>query len=363
MPRSRRSSTPTASHSVGAARFFINGLDTTTRGVDVVAAYTFNAGSMGGWTLTGAYNCNKTKIDKRLNTLGPLAQIPGLVLFGRVEGIRFTHGQPRDKIVFSADGDIGAFGVTARTTRYGKVVSPGAAAPVADPLSLTAFGPDDIFLGAKWITDLEGRVEAAGQDRAGARREQSVRRLSGPLAVRPAGRPAASIRRTRSISLTRSSRRSASTAAISTAGWRSTSDRVARWPGTRLGLVAVLGAQLVPPFVEAVEHGRDRRMVDRLVGLVGDEVLLADVGDVALLRILGEQVVEGLVLGRAHRFGDRLVPFLAIGELGIDVEDDAAEVEQPVAHDFADAVAGQGDAGLELKVIGAERSMWDMAAI
>ena len=144
--------------SIGAARFFINGLDTTTKGIDLVGAYRFNAGDIGTWNLTAAYNYNKNKIDRRLNALGPLAQIPGLVLFGRVEGIRFTNGQPRDKIVLSADGDISDFGVTARTTRYGKVVSPGAAAPLApNQTSLTAFGPDDIFLGAKWITDLEVR--------------------------------------------------------------------------------------------------------------------------------------------------------------------------------------------------------------
>ena len=128
-------------NSVGAARFFINGLDTTTQGVDVVAAYNFRRATSARWTLTAAYNYNKNKIDRRLNALGPLATIPGLVLFGRVEGIRFTNGQPRDKIVFSADGDIGNFGLTARTTRYGKVVSPGAAAPIADPTSLTASVP------------------------------------------------------------------------------------------------------------------------------------------------------------------------------------------------------------------------------
>ena len=148
--------------SVGAARFFINGLDTTTRGLDVVAAYNLRGGALGNWTLTAAYNYNKTKIDKRLSALGPLASIPGLVLFGRVEGIRFTEGQPRDKIVLSADGDLGNFGLTARTTRYGKVVSPGAANPVADPTSLTANGPDDIFLGRKWITDLELRYKPGG---------------------------------------------------------------------------------------------------------------------------------------------------------------------------------------------------------
>jgi iron complex outermembrane receptor protein len=147
---------------VAAARFFINGLDTTTRGVDLVAAYNFRGGDLGRWTLTAAYNYNKTKIDKRLDTDGPLSQIPGLVLFGRVEGIRFTEGQPRDKIVLSADGELGQVGLTARTTRYGKVVSPGAVAPLSDPASLTAYGPDDIFLGRKWITDLEVRYNPGG---------------------------------------------------------------------------------------------------------------------------------------------------------------------------------------------------------
>jgi hypothetical protein len=71
---------------VAAARFFVNGLDTTTRGVDVVGTYRFNAGNLGTWSLTAAYNYNKTRIDRRLNELGPLAAIPGIVLFGRVEG-------------------------------------------------------------------------------------------------------------------------------------------------------------------------------------------------------------------------------------------------------------------------------------
>jgi iron complex outermembrane recepter protein len=144
--------------SVGAARFFINGLDTTTRGLDVIATYRFGLAELGDWSLTAAFNANKTKIDRRINELGPLAQIPGLVLFGRVEGLRFTDGQPKNKIVFSADGDIGNFGITARTTRYGKVLVPEAQAPVSDPNSLTALGPHDQELSPEWITDLELRL-------------------------------------------------------------------------------------------------------------------------------------------------------------------------------------------------------------
>lgn len=143
--------------SIGAARFFINGLDTTTEGVDAVLAYRFDAG-FGAWTLTAAYNYNKNSIDRRITDLGPFATNPNIVLFGRVEGIRFTDGQPRDKIVLSADGKIGAFGLTARTTRYGRVVSPNTALPIATPTSLSALGPDDIQLSPKWITDFELRV-------------------------------------------------------------------------------------------------------------------------------------------------------------------------------------------------------------
>jgi iron complex outermembrane receptor protein len=144
---------------VAAARFFVNGVDTTTKGIDLVGAYNWRAGDFGKWTLTAAYNRNKTSIDERLAAPGALAQIPNIVLFGRVEGLRFTEGQPRDKIVLSADGDLGLVGITARTTRYGRVVSPGAQAPISDPTSLTAFGPDDIFLGRKWVSDAEIRVK------------------------------------------------------------------------------------------------------------------------------------------------------------------------------------------------------------
>jgi iron complex outermembrane recepter protein len=143
--------------SVGAARFFINGLDTTTQGLDAVATYRFSTGGFGDWTLTAAYNMNDTTINRRIAALGPLASIPGLVLFGRVEGIRFTEGQPKDKLVLSADGKIGNFGITFRNTRYGEVISPDAAAPIADPTSLRLLGPDDLVLRPKWISDLEVR--------------------------------------------------------------------------------------------------------------------------------------------------------------------------------------------------------------
>lgn len=144
-------------NSIGAARFFINGLDTTTQGVDVVGTYRFGIEGFGNWSLSAAYNYTKNEIDERLNNLGPLASNPNLILFGRVEGIRFERGQPKDKIVLSADGSFGAFGVTARTTRFGRVIAPTATTLTGVTLGLSDYGPDDVFLKAKWITDLELR--------------------------------------------------------------------------------------------------------------------------------------------------------------------------------------------------------------
>jgi len=145
--------------SVGAARFFINGLDTRTQGVDAVMSWRVPV-DFGKFNLTAAYNYNDQKILKYRNGLGPLATIPNLILFGRTESLRFTRGQPRDKIVLSADGDIGAFGFTLRGTRYGKVLSPGTAAPAApNNLSLNMLGPDDVKLSPKWITDIELRFD------------------------------------------------------------------------------------------------------------------------------------------------------------------------------------------------------------
>ena len=113
----------------------------------------------------------------------------------------------------------------------------------------------------------------------------------------------------------------------------------------------MLGAEMVATRVEALEVGGNCRVVDRLFAFVLDQVLLTDVRDVALLRILREQVIEGLVLRRADLLGNRLIPFVAIGEDGVDVEDHAAKIEQSVLHDIANAEAslahgGKGGSGV-----------------
>ncbi len=131
-----------------AARFFVNGVDTRTKGLDAVATYRMSLGEAGRVSLTAGYNYNKTTLQQILAAPGPLANIPGLVLFGRQESLRLVRGQPRDKINVGLDYDWQWLGVTARANRFGDVLAAGT----------DAFG--DVLLEAKWITDLEVRAQA-----------------------------------------------------------------------------------------------------------------------------------------------------------------------------------------------------------
>ena len=139
--------------SIAAARFFINGLDSRTRGIDAVATYrlTFGDTRVG---LTAGVNYNETTIRRLLGIPGVLGQVPGIVLFGRQEQGRLTRGQPETKINLGLDVDQGPFGFTARGNRYGKVEATGGV------LGTGVF--NDNFLRPQWITDVELRVKPFG---------------------------------------------------------------------------------------------------------------------------------------------------------------------------------------------------------
>ena len=131
---------------VSSARFFVNGLNTKTDGFDLIGTYRWDL-PVGNLNLTAAYNYNETSIEEVLAAPGPLATIPGLVLFGRQEQLRIEEGQPIDKIVLSGDWSYERFGTTLRATRFGDVLSP---APTE---------ADDVYLDAKWVVDVELRFE------------------------------------------------------------------------------------------------------------------------------------------------------------------------------------------------------------
>jgi iron complex outermembrane receptor protein len=143
---------------VSSARFFINGIDTRTTGLDIVASYRLPDFGFGKFRLSAGYNLNNTKITDRRVFSGFTAQR----LFARQESFRLTDGQPNNKLNLSLDWDYNNVGLTLRTNRYGEVFLPSGFSTAANNNNIAlAPGdvPGDIFLSPKWVTDLELRFK------------------------------------------------------------------------------------------------------------------------------------------------------------------------------------------------------------
>jgi iron complex outermembrane receptor protein len=127
---------------VDSAQFFINGVDTRTRGIDAVAEYSLRTDSLGTFRLSAAYSYNKTKL---LSIAPNPAQLGSLnvVLFGRQAQRDLLVALPRDKVVLTGDWTRGRLHALLRLTRYGKYIES----------SNVASG--DRTFAAKWVTDLD----------------------------------------------------------------------------------------------------------------------------------------------------------------------------------------------------------------
>jgi iron complex outermembrane receptor protein len=135
-----------------SARFFINGIDTRTQGLDVVGSYRLPDFGVGKLTLTAGFNVNSTKITDRRTFSGFTAAR----LFARPESFRLTDGQPSNKLNVGLDWELGKFAVTARANRYGEVFLPGPSLDITVP---EGAAPGDVTLSPKWVADLELRFK------------------------------------------------------------------------------------------------------------------------------------------------------------------------------------------------------------
>jgi iron complex outermembrane receptor protein len=147
-----------------SARFFVNGIDTRTQGIDIVASYRVPEFGIGALRLNAGFNISDTKITSRRTFSGFTANR----LFARQESLRLTDGQPKDKLNLGLSWDLNQFGLTLNANRFGDVLVPDAVTttPVAggvqprDNINIAAGdAPGDLILTPKWVVDLELRVK------------------------------------------------------------------------------------------------------------------------------------------------------------------------------------------------------------
>lgn len=121
-----------------------NGIDTLTRGLDIVSTYKqdLTAHDLGVLRWSLGFNWNKTSIESIKATPPQLAAL-GLTLFDRIAQSYLTEALPKTKTILGTDWQFGKFEVNLRNTRYGSVSY------------LASNTADFLQYGAKWITDLD----------------------------------------------------------------------------------------------------------------------------------------------------------------------------------------------------------------
>jgi iron complex outermembrane receptor protein len=142
-----------APFNVGAARFFINGVDTRTTGVDLVLHYLLETGATGQFDFTLAANKNDTKVIRIPSTSVLAALNPAPPLFDRVNRLTLEEGTPDNKLSALLDWKLplqsASTGVSLRATRYGQVTEPGLPASATESPTLR-----DLVLDPTWLIDL-----------------------------------------------------------------------------------------------------------------------------------------------------------------------------------------------------------------
>jgi iron complex outermembrane receptor protein len=134
-----------APYGVSAARFFLNGVDSTTTGVDVVGRYRMPTDSAGRFDFTLAANYNETTIDRVPEQ--PNIGIPTspFFLFDRSNILAFEEGTPPLKVTGSVDWQLGGWSAQVKATYYDSVL-------VANNSASLDYSTDSATL-----IDLEGR--------------------------------------------------------------------------------------------------------------------------------------------------------------------------------------------------------------
>ena len=126
-------------------RFFLNAIDSKTRGVDVVASYNVATDGYGDLAFNLGYNYGKNEVT---NIIDPPAELQGAGfdqdnLFSGNELRRFEVSTPRNKYNLSATWTNDDIRTTLRTTRYGETQDP------------SDIPERNEVLKPKWITDLD----------------------------------------------------------------------------------------------------------------------------------------------------------------------------------------------------------------
>ncbi|HEX4709187.1 TonB-dependent receptor [Phenylobacterium sp.] len=137
---------------IGGVRFFTNGADSETKGVEAVANYRWRPDpAWGAFDFSASASHNETSLTRIQSTPVLSALTPAPVFLPHYRTATLTDGQPKWKGTLIADWTLGPFGVTAQALYYGKLLQP----------ANTSVAAGDYTLSPKTLVNLEGRWTVA----------------------------------------------------------------------------------------------------------------------------------------------------------------------------------------------------------
>ena len=137
-----------------AGRYFFNGIDTETNGLDIVATMREDVAN-GSLTLKAAMNFNETEVTNKdeLETPAELAAYTSSVLLGRSNTVRYESSSPKENFQFSATLQKPTSTFMWKLNRWGEVTIPASTVEREQVLS------------AKWTVDTEYSFQLNSQVR------------------------------------------------------------------------------------------------------------------------------------------------------------------------------------------------------
>jgi iron complex outermembrane recepter protein len=137
---------------IGGVRFFTNGVDSETKGVEAVANYRWRPDpAWGAFDFSASASHNETTLTRVQSTPLLSALTPAPAFLPHYRTATLTDGQPKWKGTLIADWTLGSFGVTAQALYYGKLLQP----------ANTSVAAGDYTLSPKTLLNLEGRWTVA----------------------------------------------------------------------------------------------------------------------------------------------------------------------------------------------------------
>ncbi len=135
---------------VAEARYFFNGLDTRTRGVDAGASYRWDS-RWGAVTFATGLNVSDTQVTGSAGLPAPLAGAPSLQRLAPRQQAQLEAWTPDSKLHLSAAWQGQRLGLQARLVRYGEVTDFGDTAA------------EDLKLDPRWVLNVDSRYRLTPQ--------------------------------------------------------------------------------------------------------------------------------------------------------------------------------------------------------